>query len=373
MESRYRWVAWLFIACALFTAALLGVLSFLPGGANVPATFQVVPQEITLCTGQGRQFRAVHEGAAVEKVKWDATGGDIGPGGFYVAPGIPGDYQVTAQHPKTTYQAAALVRVTECTTRTAAGSDREGLPTSLPSPPTLPAPATPFPRTPTPSATAEAPTGVPTPSLMPVAPAASDASDDLVTYAGFEPVAAPPPGSDIRLACFGPDLQLLRAMPDPLAAEVPQWADANYLVLWMELHQPIPETIDRERYWLFALDTDNNAATGRPVGGGPINPDMGPEITVGIQSNPLLEGAFEPYLYVWNDEANDFEQHPVSGQVYVSTARDAIAVRVPADLLVASIRELSQVEPDWENTIGRAAAIVVTDAGEVIDFCPERP
>ena len=56
-----------------------------------------------------------------------------------------------------------------------------------------------------------------------------------------------------------------------------------------------------------------------------------------------------------------------------SRARDAVFVRIALDLLERLVSEFSATVPDWDRVVGRAAAIVQTDEGMVVDFCPDLP
>lgn len=391
-ERGYRWVVWGFALLVVLAAALVGA-ALLPGNTGVSGPFQVSPGEISLCPGQGWQFQATAEGNALQGLSWEATGGQIGSEGFYVAPQTPGAYVISAYHPQTGYSASSTVHVMPCSAGAPQGSlptpvtvaateAPEPSPTALPSSsPTLrPTPThTPSPTTPTP--TAEPDTPIPTPALTPSpTPAASptpvlavDRRGDLVDYDTFAPIANAPTGADIRLACFDQDLQLIRSIPGELAAEIRDWNTAGYLILWMTLYEPVPEILEQDRYWLFALDSDGSLASGRPPGDGPVIPDLGPEVSIGVRSMPAAGITFEVYLYVWNTAIQDSEVHSAQAEARLGTTREAIFIRVPYDVLESLIRELSQTEPRWERATGRAATIVSTGTGRAIDFFPELP
>ena len=106
-----NWVIGGFILLAVFVIAFVLVNLLLSQGFGLPATFLVLPSDVTLNPGEGWQFRAVAGDRAMPGVKWTATDGKIGPEGFYVAPHTPGDYQIIAQHPNSDYRAAATVHV----------------------------------------------------------------------------------------------------------------------------------------------------------------------------------------------------------------------------------------------------------------------
>jgi len=366
MGNRYRWVVWGFILLAVLVIALVAAVTLLPKTVGLPQTFQVIPGEPTLCLGQGRQFRAVHEQSPVHGVAWETTGGVIGPEGFYVAPDTPGDHLVSAQHPQTSFSASATVHVIQCVTEPASAPPAGPTPTPVPPAATV----TPIPLPPTPTPPTTAPTQ--TPSPPPAPPAFLDASGDLINSETLTPATGVPVGSDIQGACFDQDRHLVRTVPGELMAEA-GWDAADSVVLWMTLHEPIPEAIGTDRYWLFALDTDDNIETGRRAGDGLINPDMGVEITIGVRSTPADGDELEPYMFVWNIHTGDSERKTEGVEAHLSTTRDVLLVRVPLGLLTDLIKTLSQAEPDWDRATGRAATLVMTDAGMAADFFPERP
>jgi len=372
MGNYYRWIAWAFVLIVIVTAVLLVTVYLIPARVGPPEAFQVSPAEITLCLAQARQFRAVHEGRSVDGMVWQATDGAIGPEGFFVAPQAPGDHQVSACHPRTGRCVGAVVHVIQCTTETTPDST----PASTPLPPTetqapAPPPPTQTPPPPTPVPAPTSPAQPPTPT--PTSAALRDESNDLVNSNTLEPAIETPLGSDIETACFDGGLHIVREMEENLSAEIGDWDAAGNLILWMKLYEPIPEVSEQRRYWIFALDTDNNAATGRPVGDGVINPDIGVEITIGVQSDPARGIAFEPYMYIWNAQLNDSERRTSDLETRLSSKRDVIFIRVPEDLIAELVRGYSQTEPQWNAIAGRAAALVETSEEIAVDFLPELP
>jgi hypothetical protein len=362
-----RWVIGGFILLAVFVTAFAVVSLLLSRGIGLPATFQVSPGEVTLRPGEGWQFRAVASGRLVRGVTWTATGGIIGPEGFYTAPDISGDYQVIAQHPNSEYRAAATVHVVIAEDVTTAPTNptqpiEPVQPTDAPTTPSLPL-------TPTSAPPVSTPTQTPIP--VPVIPL--DDSGDLVNFDTLEPMDISPPGSDIRTACFAEGLHLVRAIPGELASEISDWDTEKNLILWITFHEPVPTVPDLERSWLFALDTDGNTATGRPLGDGVINPDIGTEVTIGVHSNPAAGIDLAPYMFIWNARIGNSESRKLGIEARLSTTRDALLVRVPAGLLADFIRTFSGAEPNWDQTVGRALAMATTSEGTTADFFPERP
>jgi hypothetical protein len=366
-----RWVIVGFVLLLTFVAAFTLVTLLLPLGFTTPATYQVTPTEITLRPGQGWQFRAIFEGRQVQGLTWAATGGNIGPEGFYTAPGTPGDYQVTAFHPSSGFSAIATVHV--------AGDGGE-VPSALPSstlsgneptlPPTPPE-TVPTATNPDPSAVPAQPTAESTSAPTPSATTEPDAENDLVDYVTLAAVSATPPGSDIRLACFDADLRLVRTVPPELAGDASDWTSDDDLVFWITLYEPIPPTIELTTSWLFAVDTDADPETGRPLDAGVINPDIGPEVTIGVRLDP--SGEVYPYVYVWNAAIADSALTNISVQARFNTARDAVLVKVSKAVLTSNVINLSLTQPDWDKAVGRAATLVTAGDRAYIDFFPERP
>ncbi len=361
-----HWVIGGFILLAILASALIAANLLFSQGFGLPTTFQILPGEVTLHPGQGWQFRAVADNRLMPGVKWTAAGGIIGAKGFYTAPDTPGDYQVIAQHPNSDYRTAATVHVV-----TGENATTE---------PNLVEPAEPAQPTMAPTALSPSLTPMPT-SPMPVPtqlstfapPAYIDDSGDMVDFDTLAPIEFVPPGSDIRLACFDEARQLVRTIPAGLAAEVGDWDTEESLILWIAFYEPVPTVPDMERYWLFALDTDRNIATGRPMDDGKVNPDIGVEVTIGVHSNPAAGIELAPYMFVWNAGLKNSEPRTMDIEVRLSTTRDALFIRVPTEQLADTIRTLSEVEPNWDQTVGRALAMATTSEGTIADFAPERP
>ena len=353
-----RWIVGIFILLIALVVAFVVLILMLPAWFGPPATFDISPSKVTLLPGQGWQFQAVHEGKPLRGIRWAATGGTIGAEGFYIAPSELGDYQVIAQHPSEPYSAVATVHVVQDTTVTI-------VPTALP---TLTQTAivpteTPIPPTPTPTQT---PTPTPIPETL------FDASGDLFDFNTLQPFTHTLPSSDIKLACLDEELRLMRTLPPELAGEVGDWNTEENLILWIVLHEPISPTLNVETSWLFALDTDNDPATGRPPGSGQINPELGAEVTIGVHSTASGAG-FDPYMYVWKVASSDFELTAIDLETRLNTARDTILIRVPVKELTDAIREFAQTEPDWDEAVGRSATLAIVGEVMVADFYPELP
>lgn len=370
-----HWVIGGFILLAVFVIAFVLVNLLLSQGIGLPATFLVLPAEVTLNPREGWQFRAVAGDRVIPGAKWMATGGDIGPEGFYVAPDTPGDYQIIAQHPSSNYRSAATVHVvaTDGITAEQPPGPTESTPPDQPTPvPTATLTMTPIGPTPV-EPTPVPPTTVSTRTPSPSSLFLFDDVGDLVSFDTLAPVASAPPGTDIRAVCFNGGRQLVRTIPGELAGEISDWNTEENLILWLTFHEPVPTASDMERYWIFALDTDNNTATGRPVGEGIINPDIGVEVTIGVYSNPAADIELAPYALVWNARLVTSEPQILDLEAHLSAARGALFIRVPVASLTETIRTLSEVESDWDQAVGRALATATTGEGVVADFAPERP
>jgi hypothetical protein len=297
-------------------------------------------------------------------VKWTASDGDIGPEGFYVAPDTPGDYQIIAQHPNSEYRTAVTVHVvaTEDVITEQPSSTKTAIPVQTTIPTVTPTASTP-----------SSPSPAPTQTSASASMVFFDAVGDLVSFDTLEAVAIAPPGTDIRAACFSSERQLMRTVPEELASEISDWNAEENLVLWLTFHEPVPMVPDMERYWIFALDTDGNTATGRPIDEGKINPDIGVEVTIGVHSNPTAGIELSPYMMIWNTRLATSELVAMELDARLSTTRDALFVRIPEKQLAETIRAVSGVEPNWNQAVGRALATATTNEGTVADFAPERP
>ncbi|HEY89170.1 MAG TPA: hypothetical protein G4N98_05480 [Thermoflexia bacterium] len=227
---------------------------------------------------------------------------------------------------------------------------------------------------PTPTYTPVPPTLTPPnrPTLAPVA-FASDASADAVDFNALVPLTTTLAGVDIQAAGFDEAGHLLAELPEELAAQVADWAPADNLILWMRLHTAVPVEQAGIVYWLFALDTDGDLETGRPVGDGLINPDMGAEVTLGVHSNPATGLQFEPYMSIWDQARAESKRYELTAEMKFSPEREILFLRVPKLKLGELLSELSNVEPEWERTVGRAAILFEAENGLAVDFCPDIP
>lgn len=231
-------------------------------------------------------------------------------------------------------------------------------------PTVTPAPTTEAPPTPTPEST---------PTPLPSVPPHTDPNGDVTALAGGQAVTDPPPGLDAISCNIGADtIVLVDALP-PFT--VPSAGNEERLTFWLQLAEAAPAQRTLTYHWLLALDVDGNSGTGRPMGAGYINPDLGTEVGAGIFLYP--EGRTEPYLYIWDSAAGDWASGtrvPGILEVTFTETRDAIAFSLPIKELSAAIQSISAVTLNETALRGRLGTIASSDtvAAEV-DFCPNLP
>ncbi|MFQ6101965.1 MAG: hypothetical protein ACE5OS_12140 [Anaerolineae bacterium] len=320
------------VAIIAIVRACSGILS------REKSALAISPGEISLCTGEQHQFAVVDD----VEVTWEATGGTIDESGLFSASDVPGDYTVTATGTATRQTAEATVHVVACTS---------------PPTPVLPSP------TPTPTAT-------PTPEAIATPPA--DPQGDVGTYESGAPVEGIPAGMDISAASVGPDLQVVLQPTEGVPAELAGWAAEEDTLLWITLHEPIPNPPAVYMNWLFALDVDGNTATGRPAGSRRINPDLGDEAVIGVTYDPAT-GSYEPYFLVWDAAQGQWVPGPDGIRHYLSDSRTLVALALPLETLTQAVAQTSSVTLLPEAVKGRAAVDSYAGEQRVIDFYPDLP
>jgi hypothetical protein len=237
-------------------------------------------------------------------------------------------------------------------------------PTRLPSPTlTLRPTATPT-STPSPTPTRSSSTVTVSPTRSAVDPAY-----DLARYEDLSALDVTVPGADIERASLDHDGALLTTS----TASIPVTPTEDSLLLWVELHAPLPEPPATVGYWLFALDTDGDVTTGRPPGDGRINPDLGAELTVGVFVDPAESVAFRPYLLVWDADREEMSRSVPQAEVRLNAPRDTLLLVLSRTELEAQLTMLSDVTPAWANARGRAATLVSHQGEMLIDFYPDLP
>ena len=324
------------VAIAAIVTIVRACSSIIAPEEPVPA---IRPGEVSLCTGEQQQFVV----AGDVEVTWEATGGAMSETGLFTAGDAPGDYIVTATGAGTSQTAEASVHVVVCTP-----------------PPTA---APPTPSTPTPTAT-------PTPGV--IAPPSADPQGDVGAYDNGAPVEGVPAGVDISAANAAADLHVTLQPSDGVPGELAGWATAEEILLWISLHEPIPNPPLVYMDWLFVLDVDGNTATGRPAGSRRINPDLGDEVVIGVSYDPAT-GSYEPYFLVWDAAQGQWATGPEGIRYYVSDSRTVVGLALPLETLTQAVSQTANVTLDPEAVKGRAAGDSYVGEQRVIDFYPDLP
>ncbi len=340
LTDRARGILFWFTISMIALLAIIAIITILRacGGlvSQVSPTLVISPGEISLCAGEQHQFTI--EGGA--EVTWEAMGGTITQSGFFSAGDVPGDYTVIVSGRDSRQEATATVHIIACT------------PTEMP---VLP--------TPTPLAT-------PTPEV--VAPPSADPQGDVGAYESGVPVGGAPAGLDIRVASVGPDARVVLQPTEGVPEELAGWAGEDEILLWIVLHEPIPDPPAAYVSWLFVLDVDGDTATGRPAGSRRINPDLGDEAVIGVSYDPAT-GSYDPYFLVWDAAQGSWVAWSEGVRYYLGESRAVIALALPLETLTQSIAQTSGVTLAPEAVKGRAAADSYAGEQRVIDFYPDLP
>lgn len=336
LRNILSWITLVVVILVLASGLIVLVRFLTQRGSRVE--LQITPAETSLCVGQQVAFIV---NPALTDVEWAATGGgEVSADGLYVAGEMPGDFEVQAVGPHGE-RGRAVVHVTACT------------PTPLPTA-TLPPPPTP---TPTPQAT-------PIPAVDPLG--------DVAAFTSGAPVVQWPVAVDIANASVAPDLRVTLQPAQAVPAALAGWAAPGEALLWIMLYEPITSPLETETEWLFALDLDGNAETGRPVGSGRINPDLGQDAAVGVSFDPVA-GAYSTYLLIWDPARGDWKEGPQMVRSTVSADGSLIAMAVPVEVLSQEAAGVTGVTLAPEAVRGRAAAIAYVTPEAVVDFYPDRP
>ncbi len=302
---------------------------------NPPLT--ISPDEASLCPGEQQQFVA----SDVEVV-WEATGGVVSESGLFTAGDVPGDYIVTATQLDSSQTANGIVHVVSCT------------PTAAP---------------------VLSPTAVPvaTPTPESIAPPPADPQGDVGTYESGTPVEGVPAGVDIRAASIAPDLRVVLQPTEGVPVGMAGWVGEGEILLWVALHEPVPDPPAVYMNWIFALDVDGNTATGRPPGSARINPDLADDAVIGVSYNTAT-GAYESYAYVWDAAQGNWTLVPDAVRPpYFDDSRTLIGLAMPLETLTQAVAQTTGATLVPEAVRGRVAAETYVDGQRVIDFYPNRP
>jgi len=339
LAKRTRVVLFWFTLLLIAVVAVMAVVSIVrlrgPMRSEELAPPSLTPSEASLCPGESLQFSVSVEGAI-----WEASAGSISHTGLFTAGGTPGDVEVRARIPASGQVGSALIHVLDC----------RPTPLPMPSPTAIPTVVA--------TATAE-PIGL-----------AEDAQGDVLTYDGTVPSAAIPPGIDIRLASIGPDRRLLLEPVASTPAELTAWVQDGELLLWLVSYEPVPA--DVFPYWVFALDTDANPATGRTPGTARINPDMGDEATVNLYYDTAL-GQYVAELSVWSPAQQDWIATTQPVRYVITESRTAVGLALSLSGLSQEVGRIANVTVQPEEIVARAAVLAYAGEEPVIDFYPDRP
>jgi hypothetical protein len=181
---------------------------------------------------------------------------------------------------------------------------------------------------------------------------------------------------DIRVASVGLDLRVDLQPATEVPAELADWAaegeEEEELLLWIALHDPVPDPPAEYTEWLFALDLDGDVETGRPVDSARINPDLGMEVAIGAYYQPA-SGEYATYFLVWNAAQESWAEGPDQVRFTLDESRTLVGLAVPLETLTQTVAQVTDVTAVPEAAKGRAAALSWMDEGRVIDFYPDRP
>jgi len=346
LSDKARMILFWFTICMLILVVVVAVITILRscGGTTTPAVeevpFEVIPAEVTVCIGEQHQFTT--EGDV--EVTWEVTGGTISASGLFTASDAPGDYTITATRSDSRQTAEAIVHAIVCTPT----------PTPVLSPTIAP--------TPTASPTPEAAT----------APPPADAQDDVGTYESGAPVEGVPAGVDIRTASARSDLHVVLQPTEGVPAELTDWTTEGEVLLWITLYEPVPDPPEVYTEWLFALDLDGDAATGRPVGSARINPDLGTEAAIGVYYDPA-SGEYVSYFLVWDPAQESLVPKPDVPRFTLDESRTQVGLAMPLEILAQTVEQTTGVTVLPEEVKGRAAVLSYVGEQGVVDFYPDRP
>ncbi len=214
------------------------------------------------------------------------------------------------------------------------------------------------------------PTATPIPPTPTVQPPPPDPGDDLALLVGGAAVTDAPAGVDIVGCNIEKDATLRLEVPPPLGG-----SEGTRLRLWMTLASPVPEERALDYHFLVALDADGSQASGRPVGSGYINPDIGEDVGAGYILHP--DGSADLYLYIWDPGIGGWQEieqpetivHPV-----MSDDRMAFLFDFDREQLAQAIASVVGFTPDFTAARGRVGIIASSQtAAAIVDFCPNRP
>lgn len=321
--------------------AVVTILRAFRGGGTAATPLVLEPGGASLCPGELQRFTA-----SGESVTWSGTGGTIGGDGLFVAGATPGDYTVVAEEEGSGRSAQAPVQIVACAPTPVAAAPATAVPT--------------VPPTPEPTAAPQA--------IVPV----DDAQGDVGAYDTGASVDGAPAGVDIRTGSIGGDLRVVLQPGAGVPSELSGWAAEGDVLLWIVLYDPIPDQPEAYADWLFALDLDGNAETGRPPGQARINPDLGDEAAIGL-SYDAASGSFVSYFLAWNPQDSGWATGPEEVRYYISDDRRLVAFALPLQTLANVVAQTTGVTVAPDAVRGRSAVLSYVGDQAVIDLYPDRP
>ena len=180
------------------------------------------------------------------------------------------------------------------------------------------------------------------------------------------------PSIDIRISSVESDLSL-PLQPSGTPPDLTGWASAEDALLWINLHEPIPDPPAEYTEWVFAIDLDGDTLTGRPPGSAAIDPDLGTDAAIGLYYNPFGSNAYATYFLVWDPVQSGLVPMPGDVTYIINESRTLIGLSMPLDTLTGTVFEVSGVTFDPALSRGRSAALQGQGETRVIDFYPNRP
>jgi hypothetical protein len=195
----------------------------------------------------------------------------------------------------------------------------------------------------------------------------------VTAYESGEPVDNPPPGIDIHTASLSADLHVALESGQNPPAELAGWAADDEMLLWMTLYEAIPDPPETYVEWLFALDLDGDAETGRPQGSARINPDLGMEAAIGAYYNPSAAAPYGAFLWIWDPDLQGLVPKHGPVRFTFGDSRALVGLAIPLASFTDMVANTAGVTIVPENVKGRAAALHGTEGSRTIDFYPDRP
>jgi hypothetical protein len=196
-----------------------------------------------------------------------------------------------------------------------------------------------------------------------------DPQGDAGDYNSGVPVAGIAPGVDIDNASVGNDMRVDLGSTERVPPELSDCAAEGEMLLWISLHESIPEVPVYNSQWLFVLDLDGDIATGRPTDTVRINPDLGYEAAIGIS----YEDQYVSYLLVWDPARAQLIGVPDTVRFCQNESRTLIGLALVQEMLAENVTQITGVTIVPDAVKGRVAAVSFVGERRVADFYPDLP